>query len=188
VNSTFSARYRAELASRPLTLFTALFITAAAAWAVLANISLAASPIEAAAADETARGTRRIAFTAAPGDTHTWLANARLAAERCPGLPPEVLVAIGHVETRLGADLTTSSQGAVGPMQFLPSTWETYGTDGDGDGRADIMSPIDAMHGAVRLLCANGGADPSRLRSALWNYNHSPAYVDRVLQLAGLRA
>ncbi len=132
--------------------------------------------------------TGRISFTAPPGDTRIWTATARLAAERCPGLPPAVLVGIAHVETRLGADLSTSSEGAVGPMQFLPSTWANYATDGDGDGQADIMSPIDAMHGAVRLLCANGGADPRQLRSALWNYNHSPAYVEQVLQVAGLKA
>jgi membrane-bound lytic murein transglycosylase B len=185
---TFSARFRAELASRRFSVLTALLITVAAAGSALADLSLTSPSVEMVAADDRTARTRRISFTAAPGDTHTWRANARLAAERCPGLPAEVLVAIAQVETRMGADLTPSSEGAVGPMQFLPSTWAAYGTDGDSDGQTDIMSPIDAMHGAVRLLCANGGADPEQLPSALWNYNHSPAYVERVLELAGLSA
>ena len=37
---------------------------------------------------------------------------------------------------------------------------------------------------AARLLCANGGGDPARLASALWNYNHSDDYVHRVLAIA----
>jgi hypothetical protein len=73
---------------------------------------------------------------------------------------------------------------AVGPMQFLPSTWAAYGSDGDGDGLSDVMNPADAMQGAARLLCANGGADTGRLPSAIWNYNHSDDYVRQVLALA----
>jgi membrane-bound lytic murein transglycosylase B len=69
-------------------------------------------------------------------------------------------------------------------MQFLPSTWRAYGIDGDGDGHADIDDLADAVFSAANHLCANGAADPARLRSALWNYNHSKAYVDRVLEVA----
>jgi membrane-bound lytic murein transglycosylase B len=69
-------------------------------------------------------------------------------------------------------------------MQFLPSTWSAYGVDGDGDGRADVNDLTDAVFGAANHLCANGGADPDRLRSALWNYNHSWGYVATVLQVA----
>jgi membrane-bound lytic murein transglycosylase B len=70
-------------------------------------------------------------------------------------------------------------------MQFLPSTWHAYGADGDGDGSIDVTNSVDAVHGAARLLCANGGGDPERLASAVWNYNHSDDYVRRVLALAG---
>jgi membrane-bound lytic murein transglycosylase B len=71
-------------------------------------------------------------------------------------------------------------------MQFLPATWAAYGVDGDGDGSTDVMNPVDALHGAARLLCANGGGDPARLASALWNYNHSDDYVRHVIALSRL--
>lgn len=122
--------------------------------------------------------------TPVPGDGATWLPVARQAAATCPGLPSSVLVAIGHVESKLGLDAGVSSAGALGPMQFLPSTWAAYAADGDGDGLTDVMNPADAVHGAARLLCANGGGDPDRLASAVWNYNHSEDYVRLVMALS----
>jgi membrane-bound lytic murein transglycosylase B len=119
-----------------------------------------------------------------PGDRDSWLALARRAAASCPGLSSAVLVAMGSIETGLGMQTATSPAGAVGPMQFLPSTWAAYASDGDGDGISDVMNPADAMQGAARLLCANGGADAARLPSAIWNYNHSDDYVRQVLALA----
>lgn len=124
------------------------------------------------------------AKTPVPGDGGTWLPVARQAAATCPGLPSSVLMAIGHVESKLGLEGGRSSAGALGPMQFLPSTWAAYATDGDGDGLTDVMNPADAVHGAAKLLCANGGGDPERLASALWNYNHSEEYVRHVMTLA----
>ena len=123
-----------------------------------------------------------------PGDTVSWARAAGRAAETCPGLPSAVLVAIARVESSLGLQTWTSPAGAVGPMQFLPGTWSEYGADGDGDGYTDVMNPVDAIHGAARLLCANGGADPERLPSALWNYNHSDEYVRHILALARFTA
>jgi soluble lytic murein transglycosylase-like protein len=121
-----------------------------------------------------------------PGNVASWRGPARSAAATCPGLPSEVLVAIAHVESRLGQRPGPSSAGARGPMQFLPATWAVYGTDGDGDGRADVMNAVDALHGAARFLCAHGGGEPSRLPSAVWSYNHSDRYVREVLGLAWL--
>lgn len=121
-----------------------------------------------------------------PGNVATWQGPARTAAATCPGLSPDVLVAIAQVESRLGLRSGPSAAGARGPMQFLPGTWAAYGVDGDGDGQADVMNAVDALHGAARLLCANGGARPEGLGTALWNYNHSENYVRHVLGLAWL--
>lgn len=103
------------------------------------------------------------------------------AASTCPGLPWPVLAAVGRNETDHGRSAWESSAGARGPMQFLPGTWETYGVDADGDGVRNLESPSDAVYGAARLLCANGGGEPATLRDALWRYNNASWYVEAVL-------
>lgn len=108
---------------------------------------------------------------------------ARQAAA-CPGLDPVLLVAIHDVETQRDAEGATSSAGAVGPMQFLPSTWAAYGRDGDGDGTVTPWDIDDALAGATNLLCADGAADPAQQASAIWNYNHSWDYVQAVIDRA----
>jgi hypothetical protein len=107
------------------------------------------------------------------------------AAKTCPGLSWTVLAAIGQVESDHGRNAGRSSAGALGPMQFLPSTWKAYGVDGDRDGKADIMNPYDAIPGAARYLCANGaGRGGSALYQAVFRYNHADWYVQQVLALA----
>ncbi|MEV6650819.1 lytic murein transglycosylase [Streptomyces sp. NPDC051219] len=71
---------------------------------------------------------------------------------------------------------------AVGPMQFIPSTWAGWGADGNGDGRADPNNVYDAALAAGRYLCAAGGdlADPAGLDRAILGYNHSEAYLRTV--------
>jgi len=72
---------------------------------------------------------------------------------------------------------------AVGPMQFIPGTWATFGVDGDGNGQADPQNVYDATASAVGYLCA-GGRDlalASGLQSAILSYNHSTAYLSSVL-------
>ncbi|WP_369974832.1 C40 family peptidase [Thermobifida halotolerans] len=72
---------------------------------------------------------------------------------------------------------------AVGPMQFIPATWETWGKDGNGDGVADPHNIVDAAYAAVAYLCGTGKTnlnDPAQLRDALYRYNHSSAYVENV--------
>ena len=103
------------------------------------------------------------------------------AAASCPGMNWALLAAIGKVESDHGRDDSVSSAGAVGPMQFLPSTWAVYGRDGNDDGSADPTDPADAIFGAANYLCHNGGGDPAALRSAIYSYNHSDAYVEEVL-------
>ena len=106
------------------------------------------------------------------------------AAETCEGLDWTILAAIHKVETGFGTGKATSSAGAQGPMQFMPPTFDSYGVDGDGDGRADINDVDDAVFSAANLLCANGAGDPARLSTVIWNYNHSQRYVNEVLTLA----
>jgi hypothetical protein len=106
------------------------------------------------------------------------------AATTCPGLPWGVLAGIGQVETNHGQNTAVSSAGAMGPMQFLPSTWSIYGVDGDGDGKANILDQVDAVYSAARYLCAGGGGNPNTLYDAIFAYNHADWYVREVLSLA----
>ncbi|MCA2179427.1 lytic murein transglycosylase [Nonomuraea glycinis] len=123
-----------------------------------------------------------VATTGRPG---SYLDLYKLSATRCPGLSWTVLAAIGQVETGHGRNNGPSSAGALGPMQFMPATWKSYGVDGDGDGTADIWSPYDAVPGAANYLCATGaGQGGEKLRKAIWHYNHSWDYVDKVMGIA----
>ena len=107
------------------------------------------------------------------------------AGQYCPGLSWTVLAAIGDIESGDGANDGPSSAGARGPMQFLPSTWAIWGTDGFGpSGPPDIMNPLDAVPSAARLLCASGGGSSATLAGAIFAYNHATWYVNEVLALA----
>lgn len=78
----------------------------------------------------------------------------KAAAERCPAVPAEILAA--QIAAESSWDPTAVSHaGAQGIAQFMPSTWEQYGLDGDGDGAADVWNPIDAIHSAAALNCVN---------------------------------
>jgi hypothetical protein len=71
-------------------------------------------------------------------------------------------------------------------MQFIPTTWQRYAADGNGDGRADPDNLYDAALVAARYLCADGAdlSVPEQLSSAVFRYNRSQSYVDMVLMLA----
>jgi hypothetical protein len=75
---------------------------------------------------------------------------------------------------------------AVGPMQFLPSTWATFGVDGNGDGRADPQNIDDSAATAGRYLCDGGVdlSDPLQLAQAVNSYNHAGWYVRAVMAAA----
>jgi hypothetical protein len=119
------------------------------------------------------------------GRPGSYLELYKASATRCPGLSWTVLAAIGQVESSHGRNNGPSSAGALGPMQFMPATWKHYGVDGDGDGKKDIWSPYDAVPGAANYLCANkAGQGGERLRKAIWFYNHSWDYVNKVMGIA----
>ncbi len=106
----------------------------------------------------------------------------RAAEGQCPGLRWTLLAALGQVESGHGRNNGPSSAGAIGPMQFMPATFASYGVDGDGDGRADAWNPADAIPSAAGYLCASGLDDTDAgVRAALLAYNHAEWYVELVL-------
>jgi hypothetical protein len=94
------------------------------------------------------------------------------------GVPWQVLAAINEVETDYGLNLSTSSAGAIGWMQFLPSTWRRFGVDLRGSGAGDPYNPADAIFATARYLEAAGAR--SDLPGAIYAYNHSNWYVQSV--------
>jgi soluble lytic murein transglycosylase-like protein len=100
------------------------------------------------------------------------------------GVRWEVLAAINEIETDYGRNLNVSTAGAVGWMQFLPSTWKRYGVDANHDGRRDPYNPVDAIFSAARYLKA--ARAQTDVRQAIFAYNHADWYVDSVLMRASL--
>lgn len=92
------------------------------------------------------------------------------------GIPWQIFAAIVKVESDFGRNMGTSEAGAIGYGQFLPETWARYGEGGD---PYDFHDVIPAMG---RYLLANGA--PADMPRALYAYNHSWAYVDKVLAYA----
>jgi len=104
------------------------------------------------------------------------------AATLCPVLSWTLLAAQGRVESRYRAD-ADSPVGASGIAQFMPGTWATWGTDGDGDGRADVLNPADAIPSQSRYDCALiatvAGIPGEPVELMLAAYNAGPGNVRR---------
>ena len=79
-------------------------------------------------------------------------------------------------------DRDTTWDRAVGPFQFIPSSWRIYGGDGNTDGIADPNNIFDALPAMRRHLCPQGHL--TDIPAAIYSYNHSNTYVAQVLQWA----
>jgi murein DD-endopeptidase MepM/ murein hydrolase activator NlpD len=100
------------------------------------------------------------------------------------GVPWQVLASINKIESNFGQNMGPSSAGAVGWMQFMPSTWLRWGVDADANGIADPWNATDAIFSAARYLAAAGGqTDISR---AVFAYTHADWSVREVLDLANV--
>jgi murein DD-endopeptidase MepM/ murein hydrolase activator NlpD len=100
------------------------------------------------------------------------------------GIPWQVLAAVNKIESNFGQNMGPSSAGAIGWMQFLPSTWLRWGVDADGDGVANPWNAADAIYSAARYLAAAGGR--TDIERGLFAYNHADWYVEDVLELANV--
>lgn len=82
-------------------------------------------------------------------------------------------------------DGSATADRAVGPLQFIPSTWQRWGADGNGDGVADPQQIDDASLAAARYLCEYGDlTDPTSWHRAVFAYNHVESYVNAVADAA----
>ena len=92
------------------------------------------------------------------------------------GVDPSYMASINFIESNFGRVNGPSSAGALGPMQFLPDTWQAFGLGGN------VNDPHDAILGAANYLVHNGA--PGDMRNAIWHYNNSFDYVDSVESFA----
>ena len=100
------------------------------------------------------------------------------------GISWQVLKGINYVETGcVGSTTKTNPSGAGGPFQFMPGTWEHWKVDANGDGYADRNNIVDAAYTAARYLAASGGS-ANRYKTALWSYNPSSSYFNKVMSVA----
>lgn len=100
------------------------------------------------------------------------------------GIDWKVLEAVWQVESGKSWETNTRSyMNAQGPCQFMSGTWRTYAQDGDGDGIKSITKAQDCLFAAAKLLAVNG-ASSGNVTRALLAYNHSIAYVNKVMGVA----
>jgi murein DD-endopeptidase MepM/ murein hydrolase activator NlpD len=116
---------------------------------------------------------------AAPSRPPSFLVPIFKAAGRRYDVPWRILAAINEIETDYGRDLSISSAGAMGWMQFMPATWREYAVDANRNGHPNPYDPRDAIFSAARYLHANGAS--TDLRRAIFAYNHAEWYVDAVM-------
>lgn len=105
--------------------------------------------------------TLRPAAAAAPppagysGDIAVFVPWLRKAGSLCAEVSAPTLAALYAAENgfRYGPSAPVSPAGALGPGQFMPQTWQRYGRDADGDGKADVFGVADSVMASGRFLC-----------------------------------
>lgn len=149
------------------------------------DAAAALAAAQAAAAEVNAGAAQRASGVHARGVPASYAALYRDAATTCEGMRPELLGAVGQVESGHGVNVGPSSAGALGPMQFMPATFAAYGVDGDDDGDVDVLDPADAVFSAANYLCANGAGKGREAEGrALFRYNRADWYVQMVQRVA----
>ncbi|MEZ0448773.1 lytic transglycosylase domain-containing protein [Cellulomonas sp. ICMP 17802] len=155
----------------------------------------AAASLAVAASDPGCRlGWTTLAGIGAVESGHGTHGGARLDPDGRPDLPivgPALDGSPGVAAIRASADGTAWHgdpvwEHAVGPLQFLPSTWRQWGADGDADGVQDPRDLDDAALAAGHYLCAGGGdlSTGTGWAAAVRSYNHDDSYVATVLATA----
>lgn len=128
-----------------------------------------------------------IAYASTPGTPDPGPEEKRVWVQRAAasqGIDWKLLEAVWQIETgKRWKSAIQNPSGASGPCQFMPGTWRGYASDGNGDGIKDITDARDCLFGAAKLLARNG-ANVGDHKRALFGYNHSMAYVNKVLGIA----
>ena len=132
-----------------------------------------------------------------------YVAVVKKAAKRCPVIPANILAAQIASESNWDPK-AQSPAGALGIAQFMPEVWDEHGIDADGDGKASVWNPVDAIHSAAELNCVNAelvaDVPGDRINNILAAYNagfnavvkydgippypETQAYVKRIRELA----
>jgi membrane-bound lytic murein transglycosylase B len=112
---------------------------------------------------------------------------------RSNGRPDRAILGVeldGSGDVAAVPDASGGFQRALGPMQFIPSTWQRWAADGDGDGVEDPQDVDDAALAAARYLCSSGAdlATGTGWSTAVFSYNHASSYVRAVYDAAKVYA